>query len=131
LTTDSNQIRRIGMAVTITLHQKREAIPTGYRITSEVTAATNIPEELFLFAQTDDSYQHVCTVDDIDEYPDVSTPGVAYYRKDDVVIDYVFADLDVAIAEAALHKSRLEALATEFYDAVTNFVGEETVVYTS
>lgn len=119
------------MAVTITLHQKREAIAGGYKLTSTITAATGIPTELFLFKESDDSYQHVCTVDDILRYPHGTSPTIDFYREPTAVLTYTTEDLDEAIEEAALQKTRLAALVGEYDDAVNAFDGEEDTTYTS
>lgn len=118
------------MACTATLHQKREAITGGYKITSTITVATGISKYLFLFKQSDNVYQHVCTVDDLVRYPVTPDPAIAFYRHDDVILTYTTEDLDVAIGEAALQKSRLLALLPEWTVYSATFVGEEDTVYT-
>jgi hypothetical protein len=119
------------MAVTLTIHQKREVIPTGYKITSTITAAAGIPTELFLFKQSDNVYQHVCTVDDIGRYPHGTSPTIDFYREPAAVLTYTTDQLADAIEEAALQKTRLSELVGEYDDASTDFVGEEDTSYTS
>lgn len=119
------------MATSITVHQKREAVTDGYHLLTTITSATNIPKELFLFKESDDSYQHVCTVNDILTYPTTSTPGIEFYREDTTSLTYTVDQLDTAIEEAALQKTRLEALVTQYRDAVGEYVGEEDTTYTA
>ena len=118
------------MATSITVHQKREALTDGYHLLTTITAATNIPKELFVFLAADDSYQHVCTVYDILTYPTVSTPGVEFYREDTASLTYTVEQLDTAVEEAALQKTRLEELLTQYRDAVGEYIGEEDTTYT-
>jgi len=118
------------MACTATLHQKREVITGGYKITSTITAATNISKYLFLYKQSDSSYQHVCTVDDLVRYPTTMDPAIPFYRTLTATLTFATEDLADAITEAALQKSRILALLPEWTLYSATFVGEEDTVYT-
>ena len=121
--------------VSISLYQKRETIATGYRVTNEVTTAADIEEQQFTFKYVDgtgpqwlggnDSYQHVSTVSDNKNYPvapsfpySPSTP-TDYYRYQKVVLDY--GSLNGAIDQAAVTKTRMQELATDWQAALDAF----------
>jgi len=101
--------------------------------TSEASPATApFDNNFFLFAQSDDSYQHVCTVGDLEAYPDVSTPGTEYYRLSTVTTFY--DALDDARDHAALVKTRIQNLVDD-WEVYKNdpepFEGTDTETYTS
>lgn len=118
------------MATSVTVHQLREATGGYYRSTSTVTLVSGgIPEELFVFAYSDDSYQHVATLSDLTDYPATKTPGDDYYRLNEVVLDL----LDVSQAEesASLVLLRVQQLVDAYEDAKNTFFGEEDNVITN
>jgi len=130
-------------SVSISLYQKRETIETGYRVTSEVTSATDIEKQLFVYKYIDgtgpewnggnDLYQHVANVSDIKTYPvftDIDPNDVPeFYRHEKSVLD--FGILSGAIDQAAVVKERMEDLATDFDEAVEAFSGTESYNYQS
>lgn len=134
------------MATSVKLTQVRGVVTGGvpaggtdgqYYVTStcsEATPATvNFDNNFFLFAESDDSYQHVCTVGDLEAYPDVSTPGIDYYRLATVTL--FFDELDQAWDHANLVKSRLQNLVDDWesymYDPEGAFPGTDVEVYSS
>jgi len=112
----------------VSLHQKRESTPTGYKITNTLSGGISIDDELFLFKYADNSYVHVTTVDDIYRYPTTKTEGYDYYRSASSV--HEFEVLGEAISHAAAQKSALAELVPAYSAAVASFVGEEDTDYT-
>lgn len=126
----------------VTLEQVKSVEDVGgvdkFRIVSTCSAASpsaagSFNNSLFLFAVSDDSYQHVCTVRDVETYPesrsDAITAGQAYYRLDTVTLD--FDDIEDAQEEEALQRTRIQAIVTD-WDAYENeFEGTETNTYAS
>ena len=131
--------------VSISLYQKRESIEGGYRVTNEITGAAAIEVQLFTFKFVDgsgpqwlggnDTYQHASTVSDLKNYPvatsfpfSPSTP-TDYYRYYKVVFDY--GSLPGAIDQAAITKTRMQELATEWQVIVDTFEGTTDYAYQS
>lgn len=131
--------------VSISLYQIRETTTEGYRVINEITASVDIEEQLFTFKFIDgtgpewlggnDQYQHVSTVSDNKNYPAVTafpyspTTPVDYYRYKKVVLDY--GSLNGAIDQAAITKTRMEELATDWQTAVDAFEGTTDYDYQS
>ena len=131
--------------VSISLYQKRESIEGGYRVTNEITGAAAIEVQLFTFKFVDgsgpqwlggnDVYQHVSTVSDLKNYPVATSfpyaPSIPtdYYRYYKVVFDY--GSLPGAIDQAAITKTRMQELATEWQAVVEAFEGTEGYAYQS
>jgi hypothetical protein len=102
--------------------------------TSEASVETvNFDNHFFLFAEADDSYQHVCTVGDLEAYPDTKTGGIAYYRL--TTVTQFFDELDDAWDHANLVKTRLQNLADDWEAYVNDpegpFADTEVIVYSS
>lgn len=131
-------------AVSISLYQKRETTPSGgYRVISEVTSAADIEEQLFLFKYVDgtgpqwnggnDIYQHVTTTADNKTYPiftDIAPSDPPdFYRYEKVVLDY--GSLAAAQDQAAIIKTRMGDLATDWQTVVDAFEGTENYTYRS
>lgn len=122
------------MATSVKLKQERGVVTSGvpaggtdgqyYVINtcSEATVATaNFDNNFFLFAEADDSYQHVCTVGDLEAYPDTKTGGIAYYRQD--AVTQFFDVLDDAWDHANLVKTRMQNLVDDWESYVNDPAG--------
>jgi len=132
-------------SVSISLYQKRETKEDGYRVISEITGSADIEQQLFTFKYVDgtgpqwnggnDIYQHVSTVSDNKNYPVATsfpytpTEPTDYYRYEKVVQDY--GSLNGAIDQAAIIKTRMEELATDWQTAVDAFEGTTDYDYQS
>ncbi len=111
----------------VSLNQVRSTIPAGYRIVNTLSGGTDIDDELFLFKYSDDSYVHVCTVDDLYRYPTTKTAGYDYYRL--AASSHDFTTLGEAISHSAAQKSALAELIPAYSSAVDDYVGSEDTVY--
>jgi len=124
------------MATSVTLTQIRSVVNTPgdphegqFKMESEWSDADvdglgptgNWDNSFFLFAVTNDVYQHVCTVGDLENYQVGAAAAIAagdpYYRAD--VATLYFSSLTAAWSESALQKTRGASLCTDwqsFYD---------------
>lgn len=112
----------------VSLNQVRSTILAGYRIVNTLSGGDGVDDELFLFKYVGETYEKVCSVDDIYRYPTVKTPGYDYYRL--AASTHDFELLGDAISHAAVQKSALAELVPAYSTAVASFVGSEDTVYT-
>ena len=129
------------MATQITLTQIRTVVdidpPNGdyrFRLQSTVvvdSSDTGFTEpEVFLRDKATGDFQHTCTLGDYLTYP--NAPGAEdFYRDDSVQLD--FENLDDAVAESNLQKTRLQNLVTDWENYADNnwdapSPGEDTVI---
>lgn len=122
------------MATQVTITQTKSVVdidpPNGdyrFRLQSSVvvdSSDTGFTEpEVFLLDSTDDDYEHVCTLGDYLNFPNVK-PGVPipageeFYRVASVQMD--FENLADAIAEADLQITRLQNLITDWENYADN-----------
>jgi hypothetical protein len=103
----------------VTLQQTQSLVtpPVGepvepYQIVSLVTGAVDLEIEVFVYRQTDSTYSHVATIDDMETYP--STPDVSYgfYRQESVTQTFATpAEADTAMG---MHSSRINELVYQY-----------------
>jgi len=115
------------MASSIQVYQERVNVAGGHNVITTVQSATLIPKELFVFNQTDDTFSHVATVNDL-VYPTASDPAWSHYRLDTVTRS--FEDVSTAIEYASHVKSRLEAVTIAYTQDADDFSGSELTTYT-
>lgn len=115
------------MAVSITHTQTRtDTVPPAasssapYRVVDSVTAAVGISTAVFVFRYSDQKFDHVATVLDMNQYPEgAPTPGKDYYRMSSVTRD--FSDVNEAIDFGKTLITRMTALANEYATVTTSF----------
>ena len=116
------------MATSLTLRQTREVVVGGYKVTNSIIASVGIAEEVFAFTQTD-TYDHICSVQEMETLPDVKDPNYTYYRAS--TGNVTFPLLADASEFATDSKQELTALVNDYDVAVNTFVGtEDTVIST-
>lgn len=115
------------MSATIELFQERTNVEGGHQIVTRVTDSTLVPMEVFVFKQSDDSFQYVAAVTDF-VYPVANDPEWTNYRQSEVTI--TFEDIGTALNFAADVKRRVQALVEAYTQDVDDFEGSETEVYT-
>jgi len=111
---------------TLTHTQQRTLGGAGYRVTDTVTAATEMPLEVFVFqadpaGPASDTFRRVAHPVDIAEFPSVRTPGQLYYRRASVAAEYPTAADARKFAETL--NERLQRLVTDYTDVNGSFVG--------
>lgn len=122
------------MATQITITQVKSVVdidpPNGeyrFRLVSTVvidSSDTGFTEpEVFLLDSEDSDYEHVCTLGDYLNFPNVQPtppipPGEEFYRAASVQLD--FDNLADAVAEADLQITRLQNLITDRENYVDN-----------
>lgn len=128
------------MAVKIMLHQVRTSDPEGYKIENEILdgigQTEDIDPNLFVFRYVDgsnDSYQHVVTKDDLDNYPargetGWNTFGALYRYK---IANLIYSDLTGANEQATIMQDRLQELVTEYEAEVLAWDGTDVYDYQS
>ena len=97
-----------------------------YRVANSITAAVDIPTEVFVYTQADDIFFHVATLPDF-IYPTVNTPAFEFYRQDNATKD--LTDVELALAFANHVKFRLDTLLVAYTDDFNNFPGSETTMF--
>lgn len=96
-----------------------------YRVVDVVTASVDIDPEVFVYRYSDEKFDHVATVLDMETIPSTTpTPGLIYYRLNYVVQD--FSSVSVADNFARMLIARMEKLALEYKLLSTTFVGVTT-----
>lgn len=109
------------MPATISLEQVRTNLVSGFEVANTITAANEIPTELFVYKQADDSFSHVATLFDL-AYPTVNTPGTEFYRQDNAT--KVYDNATTALEFANHVKFRIDTLVNAYNDGdLTNFPG--------
>lgn len=116
------------MTVSIDLTQIQSVEPGPvYRSDSEVTAATGIATELFVFQTADDVFSHVASVWDVDNIPATKATAIAdgadYYREDQVVRD--FSGIADAQNFSDYTRARLQVVVNEYNALSVGFEGTE------
>ena len=111
----------------ITLHQERTNLPGGtYQVKNEVTAATGISAELFVYRKSDESFSHVATLSDL-AYPTTVDPDQDWYRLSVAIKE--LADVSQALEFANHVKFRLNELMAAYTSATyADFAGTEDTV---
>ena len=114
------------MSVMIEVTQTKTTEPGPvYRVVNVITDVTDIPPELFVIATTTDTFSHVATVWDLQNYPTTKVAAVAnndpYYLSDTGTREY--ARLQDGMDFAAVVVSRLEWLARDYTKAIDEFQG--------
>ena len=105
------------------LQERTNEVGGIFRVANTITAATDIPPELFVFQQVDDEFSHVATLPDF-VYPTVNTPGTSFYRLNAATRD--FTDVEKALEFANHIKFRLDKLLLAYTDDFVDFPGSET-----
>jgi len=115
------------MAVTLTVDETRSAAADGqWQITWEVTAATDIPEEIFAYNSQDETFARVCRIIDLG-LPTTRQPiAYPYWRTNTLtliystVIDATSAVTEIQAAIQSLIDAQIEA---------SSFVGTDTITF--
>ena len=126
--------------ISITLVQTNEVIQDTsdgslmYRVFCQITATEGVSLSLFVFDVLRQSYNHIATVYDLENFPesvgDALSQGVDFYRQQEVTRD--FTDQSTALDFAKVTRARLRQLAADLPDALETFTGVPTTyVYTS
>ena len=115
------------MAASITLQQTQSVVtpPAGepvepYQIESLVTVATEMEEEVFVYKQTDSTYSHVATIDDMEKWPTASDVSYAYYRQSSAT--QTFATPEQADTAMSVHASRVNELVYQYVSGANPYV---------
>lgn len=99
-----------------------------YRVQDTVSAAVGMSTAVFLFRVADDVFDHVCTLSNLDAYPDTKnqaiTDGKSYYRGAAVTLD--FAELQQGVDAGEMLISRMKELVVDYTQAAALFVGTTT-----
>ena len=125
------------MAVSITLTQTRDDVTVGgsleFHVISTISAATDVSTSLFVIKKEanvlDDSFVRVATTDDLQLLGTDRTAALVYYRTNTWTLKYT----SVTQAQAAANsiKARLQSLADEYTQIISNFiVSNEQTVFT-
>lgn len=94
--------------------------PAQYSVQANVTATTSIDDAVFTYRYSDQLFDHVATVLDMQTYPDTPTPGQPFYRQNTVT--QLYAAGNQAIDFAQTIESRLTSLAQEYDIVAAAFV---------
>jgi hypothetical protein len=111
------------MPASITYNRIQATIPgppAQYSVTATVTSTVSIDDAVFVYRQSDGLYDHIATVLDMQTYPDVATPSIAFYRQNTVTQLYTAANQ--AVDFSATIESRLTSLAQEYDIVAATFV---------
>lgn len=115
------------MASSITVtHTGSILSPVQYQYTWTVTAATDMPQEVFLLSYKTGVFERVCLASDM-SYPTTKTPGVAFYRVS--VASGIYGSVAVADARAAVISSDLQALVDAYNSGAASFITTKTEVF--
>lgn len=108
----------------ITVDQVRVVVPTGYSVYTEIVASVDITRFLIVLKYSDDSFDRVATVYDIETYPEVKTPDVPFYRAISATVIYEL--VSEAIEYSSYTLVRLGRVVTQYDEYVNHFVGSDT-----
>lgn len=120
------------MTVRIEMRQTRtlEADPI-YRVKNEITYASEIAKEVFVFQVATEEFSHVAYPYDMENVPvgkaAAETAGNSFYRALEVTKSY--DSLQGAMAFAQHSRNRVEFLADEYEIATEGFEGQDDYVY--
>lgn len=115
------------MAVTLDLEIVGSAELDGtYTVTWTVTAATEMPTEIFVHKYANRKYDHVAVAGDL-VYPTTADPTIAFYRADEAVGNYP----DITTAELAKTnvQAAITALVSAYITGLGNFLGTDTLSF--
>lgn len=118
--------------VRITVEQERISIADNtYQVTTTVTETLGIAEEVFVYDTITETYQHVATVFDMDNYPATQAAaedaGIPYYRLSEAVQSSIYlANAENAAAYTLL---RIGLLQDAYYEYRTAFEGTDSHTY--
>lgn len=90
--------------------------PAQYVVQATTTSTVNIAPEVFVYRYSDQLFDHIATVLDVETYPNALNPLFPFYRLNTVTRQFPAAN--EAVDFAATIKSRLTSLAKE-YDVVS------------
>lgn len=104
-----------------------------YRVKNEITYASGIQKEVFVFTVVDEAFSHVAYPYDMENVPvgkeAAAQAGNNFYRALDVIRDY---DTLLKATEFAVHsRGRVSFLADEYELATEGFEGENDYIYES
>lgn len=94
--------------------------PTTYQVQATVTTAANPGTSLFVYRYSDQQFDHVATVLDVQTYPTALNPAFPFYRL--TTVTQSFVNSNEAIDFSATVRSRLTTLAKEYDVVAANFV---------
>ena len=122
---------------TVTLEQTRDTIDvsrvTQYRVSNEVVATEGLPLQLFVNRVEPDTYSHIATVTDLNNYPDdrniAINLGLDYYRRPDASKTYSM--IGDALNFAQVVREQLNYLVGAYSQVEAEFAGHDTFVFTS
>lgn len=117
---------------TVTVAPPSPGLPPAfsYRVSAEIVLTSGIPTELFVYGVTDDEFDHVATVFDLETYPtnkvDAIDDGLFFYRVKKMSKD--FADKSTAGLVAEHTQLRLQRVNKDWqglqpgsFDSVAQF----------
>ena len=99
------------MAASLTLTQTRTNELTGFKDENVITAAVDIPKELFVYHQGDDVFSHVATLFDL-ALPIVNDPQYDFYRQDNATKE--FDNATTALDFSNYIKDRVDTLVKDY-----------------
>jgi hypothetical protein len=109
------------MAVTLTLDTTGTAELDGtYTVTWTVTAATDMPEEIFVHIYSSRKYDHVAVAGDL-IYPTAPDSTIAFYRASVAVGNY--PDITTADLAKTNVETAVAALVAEYVNGLAGFLG--------
>jgi len=121
------------MSVRIEVKQTR-TVDEGpiFKVDTQVTYASGIAREIFVFETETQDFSHVATTYDMETYPDdrdtAIADGVDFYRKDQAIV--VYALEAVAVEAASYTLARIDTLARQYNTFKTEFEGSSDYVFT-
>ena len=115
---------------TLTLVQVCTANSDGtYTVVSTVTCPnSSMPPQVFCFTSGGSVFDHTATIFDLNTYPLVPDPILAYYRQ--AAVTQIFQLLTDAQEFVATIQSRVQSLVSLYGGTVNNFEGTFTNTYT-
>lgn len=94
--------------------------PAQYSVQANVTGTVNIDDAVFTYRYSDQLYDHISTVLDVQTYPDAPNPSFPFYRQNTVT--QLFTAGNQAIDFAQTIENRLTSLAKEYDIVASAFV---------
>jgi hypothetical protein len=94
--------------------------PAQYSVQANVTSTVNIDDAVFVYRYSDQLFDHMATVLDMQTYPDAVNPSFPFYRQNTVT--QLFVAGNQAIDFATTIHTRLTSLAKEYDIVASTFV---------
>lgn len=91
--------------------------PAQYQVQANVTGTVSIDDAVFVYRYSDQQYDHIATVLDMQTYPDALNPSFPFYRQNTVTQQYTSGNLAIDFAQTI--ESRLTSLCQQ-YDVIAS-----------